>query len=803
MNPLLSTTEPFPGLRPFKPCEDYLFFGRERQIYTMVDRLEATRFLVVLGVSGSGKSSLVNCGLRPALHRGLMSSAGSYWRIVTARPGSSPVKNLLTAFENDIEVRLDEYILRNKELDETGKKKGGLLNAIAHARGELELRKENILIIIDQFEEVFRYMQQGILEKNEAHDFIQYIIEPSRQRRYPVYIAISMRSDFLGECSQFDWLPHAINTGGYLIPRLSEEDRRSVIRGPIKVVNPDLDVDEGLLSMLASELGEKPDQLTILQHALNRTWYYWKESGGTGPITTRHYQEAGKIEEAINQHADLVYDGLETERQRRLCDVIFKALTERGEDVRGIRRPMSYKALCELAEATLGSSDSAFSIAQEVKDIIYRFWKPGVNFLFASTDRMDECDDTHEPLLELNEDTFVDISHENLMEQWGRLNNWIQEETESSVRYRQLAKAARLHASKRADYLRNLDLQLAIDWRAKDQPNHVWALRYDSDYALAMQYLNESEQMRFAEQQEIRRAEREKLEAKEAQQKRTRVYNAILLVLTCAALGLGAWAIGERGDARENLARFRIAMTESPAWYDDQIWPTIEEFYEIDLSRFVLINPGTYQRGSYEGEENELPVHTAEITKPYYIGKYELTQGEWFKVMGTRPSRYSGANKPVDDVSWFAVQEFLDSLNAQRGCDRCFRLPTEAEWEYAALAGASTTYSFGTDTLDLLDYAWIDQNSNHVTNSVGLKKPNAFGLYDIYGNVWEWVEDPFGPYPSGKVFDPEGSVYVGYQTVKGGCFNTKPYHSRPAYRGFTDPKEHWESYGFRLVMEVD
>ena len=95
---------------------------------------------------------------------------------------------------------------------------------------------------------------------------------------------------------------------------------------------------------------------------------------------------------------------------------------------------------------------------------------------------------------------------------------------------------------------------------------------------------------------------------------------------------------------------------------------------------------------------NELPVHTAEISKPFYIGKYEVTQGEWFKVLGTRPSRFSGANRPVEDISWFDIQVFIDSLNAQSDCGGCYRLPTEAEWEYAALAGASTTYSFGSDT---------------------------------------------------------------------------------------------------------
>ena len=142
--------------------------------------------------------------------------------------------------------------------------------------------------------------------------------------------------------------------------------------------------------------------------------------------------------------------------------------------------------------------------------------------------------------------------------------------------------------------------------------------------------------------------------------------------------------------------------------------------------------------GSDAGGSREQSAHRIEISQAFYLGKYEVTQAQWKDVMGKNPSGFKGDNRPVEEVSWEDVQEFIRRLNA-REQGVTYRLPTEAEWEYAARAGSTTAYSFGDDTLQLGEYAWYWENADGTTHPVGQLKPNAWGLYDMHGNVWEWV----------------------------------------------------------------
>ena len=154
---------------------------------------------------------------------------------------------------------------------------------------------------------------------------------------------------------------------------------------------------------------------------------------------------------------------------------------------------------------------------------------------------------------------------------------------------------------------------------------------------------------------------------------------------------------------------------------------------------FVLIPSGTFKMGSDTGDADERPVHQVTISKAFYMGKYEVTQGQWQAIMANNPSASPGdANRPVDQVAWNDVQTFLSKLNAMEGGQQ-YRLPTEAEWEYAARAGSTTIFSFGNDPKQLGEYAWYRGNAQRHPHPVGQKRPNAWGLYDMLGNVWEWV----------------------------------------------------------------
>ena len=216
---------------------------------------------------------------------------------------------------------------------------------------------------------------------------------------------------------------------------------------------------------------------------------------------------------------------------------------------------------------------------------------------------------------------------------------------------------------------------------------------------------------------------------------------------------------------------------------------------------FVHIPSGKFHMGSTTGDPDEQPVHEVTISKPFYIGKYEVTQAQWEAVMGNNPSLFQGdPNRPVEQVWWTDVQEFIEKLNAKEG-HRHYRLPTEAEWEYAARAGSTTAFSFGDDPSELGKYAWYKDNSEGQTHPVGQLRPNAWGLHDVHGNVWEWVQDWYQRYTPEAVTDPQGPQSGTHRSRRGCGWNNFMPYCRTANRysviGYRD-----DFLGFRLVRTI-
>jgi formylglycine-generating enzyme required for sulfatase activity len=216
----------------------------------------------------------------------------------------------------------------------------------------------------------------------------------------------------------------------------------------------------------------------------------------------------------------------------------------------------------------------------------------------------------------------------------------------------------------------------------------------------------------------------------------------------------------------------------------------------------VLIQAGTFQMGSNAGDDEEKPVHTIRLSRPFYLGKYEVTQAQWEAVMGNNPSKFKGdLNRPVENVSWDDVQEFIRRLNAKEDGAR-YRLPTEAEWEYAARAGSTTAYSFGGSASQLGQSAWYGDNAGTTTHPVGQLQPNAWGLYDMHGNVWEWVQDWRGSYASDTVTDPTGPHSGSSRVYRGGSWFSSARLCRSASRSHDAPGSRASYLGFRLLREV-
>ena len=506
---------PFPGLRPFEVSENYLFFGRDGQVDSLLEKLSENRFVAVVGTSGSGKSSLVRAGLLPALYGGFMVSAGSTWHVAVMRPGSSPIKNLAEAISEPDVFGTDDTKDKGRQLNQrTAILETSSLGLVQAVRQAALPKDENLLIVVDQFEELFRFKQNVTIADaaNEAAAFVKLLLEAVRQRELSIYVLLTLRSDFLGDCAQFRDLPETINEGHYLIPRLTREQQREVILGPVAVGGGK--ISPRLVQQLLNDLGDSPDQLPILQHALMRSWDKWQtdhEEGG--PIDIKHYEAIGKMSHALSEHADEAYNELPDDRSRKICEMLFKCLTMRGPDNRGIRRPTKIRDICAIADAT----------PEEVIRVVEYFRKTGRSFIMPPH------------TVELHPDTVLDISHESLMRVWDRLVEWVNDDADSADMYLRLVGSYELHEKEQAGFWRDPELQQALNWQKKHHPNAAWAFRFSPAFTEAMGFLDDSLLWRKREEREARR--------------RKGIFNAFIAAFLAFACVLTVWALSERSSA--------------------------------------------------------------------------------------------------------------------------------------------------------------------------------------------------------------------------------------------------------------
>jgi WD40 repeat protein len=459
----LFSAAPYPGLRPFLAGESDIFFGREEQVDTLLGKLRAHHFVAVVGPSGCGKSSLVRAGMVSALESGFMEGAGHHWRVVDMRPGSNPMTRLV-----------DALVAPGALGRELGAAESAFPVVLAHLRrgplGLVEVLRDvrlpesaNLLILVDQFEEIFRYRRLG--DANAADAFVGLLLATAQCTELPVYVVITMRSDFLGDCAVFRGLAEAIGDSQFLTPRLTREQMASAIAGPARVFGGD--VDPALVNRLINDVGPDPDQLPVLQHALMRMWGLAtaaqspREDPGTHPgavLTLADYTGIGGLSEALSRHADEVFNALDPTR-RRLAEVMFKCLTERSEGRRDTRRPASVHEVAEVAGCK----------ADEVVAVADAFRAPGISLITPPSERR------------LREGTVLDISHESLIRLWSRLGTWVDEEDSVATVYRRLVQTALLWKNGAADPWVGRELERIVRWSERNRPTPGWARRYGSD----------------------------------------------------------------------------------------------------------------------------------------------------------------------------------------------------------------------------------------------------------------------------------------------------------------------------------
>lgn len=479
---------PFPGLRPFEPHESSLFFGREDQCDDLLARLGRRRLVAVVGMSGSGKSSLVRAGLLPALDRGYLPSAGSSWHIAIFRPGSDPVANLARGLE-------ERRLPGGEAAAESPGEIRALLDAsslglAAAARRLLQNSGDSLLIVADQFEELFRFgriaKSDGASAVERSAACVDLLLNASVQEDVPVYVVLTMRSDYLGDCAHFAGLPEALNDSQFLVPRMTRAQLKDAIECPVAVGGAQ--IMPRLVQRLLHEIEEIPsgqgepaaqrdqDALPVLQHALMRMWDVSRAARERGqPIDLQHYEQppVETLRHALDRHAEEVYQALPTDLHRDVARRVFQQLTDRDAENREVRRPTPLAELTAVARrASSGTATPAGD--RVIGEVIEAFAARGREFVVV------------------NAQQDVDISHESFIRRWARLHDWLGRESASRRTYTKLADVAAAWEQGHASLYRGPELADARRWWDEEAPTQAWANRYDSRFETARRFLVKS-----------------------------------------------------------------------------------------------------------------------------------------------------------------------------------------------------------------------------------------------------------------------------------------------------------------------
>jgi WD40 repeat protein len=458
---------PYPGLKPFAPDNSDLFFGRDAESDEVILKLLKNRYITVIGASGTGKSSLIFGGVLPKIMN-LKIRESSIWKIISISPGNDPFGNLSDALSKGIAVPNQKKVEKDVILSDLIDKQTGLSDIV---RKYMIRHDDNILLVIDQFEEIFRYISSGKSDVSDttAITFIEFLVNSVIKPDLNIFIIVSIRSEFLRECSHYKGLTSLVNNSNYLVADMEAKNLREVIERPVNYVGAK--IDPKLVETILNDLKDRTYKLPVLQHALMRTWDHWQElDEPQRPISKADYDSIGTINNAVSLHADKIYDELDG-RGKEICMILFKTITRKGSDNIGSRHPSDIKTI----KAVAGCSD------KEIFDVIEVFRNSSLSFI---TPRKD---------IVLNDSSVIDLQNECLIGLWNRLKDWVDDEDSSMQMYLRLSEASALYQQGKRSLYRPPDLQLAINWRNLNNPTLSWAVQYNPAFERAMVYLRTSE----------------------------------------------------------------------------------------------------------------------------------------------------------------------------------------------------------------------------------------------------------------------------------------------------------------------
>ncbi len=526
---------PYPGLRPFDHNEWSIFFGREQMIDDVIERLAAHHLVLIHGSSGSGKSSLVRAGVLPKLARQHL-RAGAPWLTCSIRPSGGPLWNLAKEF-----ARLEGTagdVERIGEIMGEFSRRGASLASVAAALKGVPGRR--LCLLVDQFEELFRYEKTS---REEAELFVDLLVgvdreaapasaeaAETRDRATAVHVVVTMRSEFLGECTRFKGLAEAINRTQYLVPGMDHDALLRAIRRPALLFGGEVSLS--LAERMIADVAGREDALPLIQHGL---MYLWNaatakvERGEQRVLDVGPLESAGGLVNLLSNHADSVVSRAAPDgERRRAVEDMFRALTDLNVEGRAIRRPQAFR---DLVAVTATKQDTLLAIIDALR-------ADGVSFLTPFGE---------EPIIET---TPIDISHEALIRCWRRLadpkEGWLKQEFDDGLIWRSLVVEAKAFAANPQHVLTPATTDERCKWWQKRQPNEHWAARYDDSFDLVGKLLEASRDA--AERLRREAEERERAQFRERLRWRLQLAGiGVFLVV----LGVAGYALSQRYFAAE------------------------------------------------------------------------------------------------------------------------------------------------------------------------------------------------------------------------------------------------------------
>ena len=451
----LRALNPFPGLRSFSPDEADMFFGREEQVDDLLRAVDTNAFVAVAGSSGCGKSSIVLAGLFKALTQRALADGGAAFRSVVLQPGGQPIARLAEP--------LAHAIGQGDSPEAIGALYGrlrlsaiGLVDAVRLAALP---QGERVIVVVDQFEEIFRF--ERISDPEEAAAFVKLLLQASLEPSPSLRVVITLRSDALGFCADFPGLAEAVSRGLVLVPKLTRDQRKEAIVGPVQ--RRGYRIRPSLVQRILNDVPDDYDDLPVMQHALSRTWWHWAAhspdaSGGAGArdIEVNDYKKAiGDSQKALDEHGKLLLDTLPPKLKSVVAGVM-RALTERRPDGTEVRRPLPFDELCRVVCRVAGSDEAnVAAVVDHLRSLQACFLRPP-------------------PAEVLAKNLVIDITHESLIRQWTSLRDWVQAEAISRIELDKLLEAAQRHADGNGDLWKGRELKDALEWQRTEEPNEAW-----------------------------------------------------------------------------------------------------------------------------------------------------------------------------------------------------------------------------------------------------------------------------------------------------------------------------------------